>query len=96
VLGSAEPVYLDRAPAQVALFRYDNNAFIVQNYLPTVAEVTVSVAGKTTEIQNLLTGEDIKPSQANNSGFGVRVSQTPHTAFSFTVLPHSYLAFAAK
>ena len=45
LVGSAEPVRLDSAPAQVALFRYDNNAFIVQNYLATNAEVTVSVAG---------------------------------------------------
>jgi hypothetical protein len=44
-LGSAEPVRIDSAPAQVALFRYDNNTFIVQNYLSTEAEVTVSVAG---------------------------------------------------
>ena len=34
-IGNAEPVRLDNAPAQVALFRYDNNAFIVQNYLST-------------------------------------------------------------
>ena len=96
VLGSAEPVCLDRAPAQVALFRYDNNTFIVQNYLPTAAEVTVSVAGKITGIQDLLTGQDIKPAPANSSGFSARAAQTPRTAFTLTVLPHSYLAFAAK
>ncbi len=45
LVGSAEPVRMDSAPAQVALFRYDNNSFIVQNYLATNAEVTVSVAG---------------------------------------------------
>ncbi|MCP6769958.1 hypothetical protein NL529_34430, partial [Klebsiella pneumoniae] len=31
-VGAAEPIRIDSAPAQVALFRYDNNAFIVQNY----------------------------------------------------------------
>ena len=96
VLGSAEPVCLDRAPAQVALFRYDNNTFIVQNYLPTAVEVTVSVAGKVTAIQNLLNGEDIKPAPANSDGFGVRAVQAPHTAFTFTLLAHSYVACAAK
>ncbi len=96
VLGSAESVCLDRAPAQVALFRYDNNTFIVQNYLPTAAEVTVSVVGKVTAIQNLLTGQDIKPAQAASGEFVVRAVQTPRTAFTFTVLPHSYVAFVAK
>src|SRR5476651_1188635 len=51
-LGSAEPVRIDNAPAQVALFRYDNNTFIVQNYLATAAEVTVSVAGTKGQIQD--------------------------------------------
>jgi hypothetical protein len=96
VLGGTEPVFLDRAPAQVALFRYDNGTFIVQNYLPTAAEVTVSVAGKITEIQDLLTGKGIEPAPANSTGFNVRAAQTPRTAFTFSVLPHSYMAFAAK
>jgi hypothetical protein len=96
VLGSSEPVCLDRAPAQVALFRYDNNTFIVQNYLPTAAEVTVSVAGKITAIQDLLAGQDIKPAPPNSGGFSARAAQTPRTSFTFTVLPHSYMAFVAK
>lgn len=96
VLSSTEPVCLERAPAQVALFRYDNNSFIIQNYLPTAAEVTVSVTGKITALQNLLTDEEIKPAPANNDGFAIRAGQTPRTSFTFTVLPHSYMAFIAK
>jgi len=96
-LGSAEPIRLDSAPAQVALFRYDNNTFIVQNYLPTAAEVTVSVAGKMAQIQDLFTGKDITPAPAIGRGFGGRgPASSPHTSFTFTVLPHSYMAFAAK
>ncbi len=103
-LASAEPIRLDKAPAQVALFRYDNNTFIVQNYLPTKAEVTVSVSGKAMQIQDLLTDKSISPDPANQRGFG-RFGQrfggggpsTPtRTAFTFTVLPHSYMAFTAK
>jgi hypothetical protein len=104
-LGSAEPIRIDNAPAQVALFRYDNNTFIVQNYLPTAAEVTVSVAGTEGQIQDLLTGKVITPAPATGGGFGGfgrsfggrgRGSQSPRTTFTFTVLPHSYMAFAAK
>ena len=101
VLGSSEPVRLDSAPAQVALFRYDNNTFIVQNYLPINAEVTVSVAGKTAEIQELLTSKDIQPAPPTDQGFGrfggrfgPGPALPPRTSFTFTVLPHSYLAFA--
>ena len=104
-VGSAEPIRLDSAPAQVALFRYDNNTFIVQNYLPTEAEVTVSVAGTAEQIHELLTGQDIAPAPAAGRGFGQRgggfggrgpASQQPRTSFTLTVLPHSYIAFAVK
>jgi hypothetical protein len=97
-LGLAEPVRLDNAPAQVALFRYDNNAFIIQNYLPTNADVTVSIAGKIAEIQNLLTNQSIQPAPLNDSGFGrfgPGPALPPRTSFTFTVPPHSYMAYAA-
>ena len=100
-LGSSEPIRIDNAPAQVALFRYDNNTFIVQNYLATAAEVTVSVAGTEGQILDLLTGKVITPAPATGGGFGGfggrgRGGQPPRTTFTFTVLPHSYMAFAAK
>ncbi|HEX5399096.1 MAG TPA: hypothetical protein VFY06_08620, partial [Verrucomicrobiae bacterium] len=105
-LGSAEPIRIDNAPAQVALFRYDNNTFIVQNYLPTDAEVTVSVEENVSQIQDLLTGKDISPAQSGGRGFGGfgrgrgfggrGQGAATRTSFTFTVLPHSYMAFAAK
>ncbi len=101
-IGSAEPIRLDNAPAQVALFRYDNSTFIVQNYLPTAAEVTVSVAGTATQIHNLLTGEDTAAAPtAGGRGFGGfrgrgGAAPAPRASFSFTVPPHSYVAFAVK
>ena len=51
------PVRLD-GPSQVALFAYDNNTFIVESYLPTENDVTVSVTGDYTKLRNLVTGED--------------------------------------
>jgi len=99
-LGSAEPVRVDRAAAQVALFRYDNNSFIVQNFLATPAEVTVSIAGEVAAIDNLLTGEEISPAPASERPFGGPGGRGPvlplRTVFSFTVLPHSFIAFAKK
>ncbi len=104
-VGSAEPIRLDSAPAQVALFRYDNNTFIVQNYLPTSAEVTVSIDGAATQIHDLLTDQDIVPAPAASRGFGRfgggfggrgPAGPPPRTSFTFTVLPNSYMAFTVK
>jgi hypothetical protein len=102
-MGGAEPVRIDNAPAQVALFRYDNNAFIVQNYLSTPAEVTVSIAGSVARIENLLSGEAVSPAPAagpgaagRGRGFGRGPAPPPRTTFTLTVLPHSYLAFVTK
>jgi hypothetical protein len=104
-VGSAEPIRIDNAPAQVALFRYDNNTFIVQNYLPESAEVTVSVAGTVEKIHEMLTDQDISPAPTASRGFGRRgggfggrgpAGPPPRTSFTFTVLPHSYMAFAVK
>jgi len=98
-VGSAEPIRLETAPAQVALFRYANNTFIVQNYLSSPAEVTVSVAGTANKIRNLLTGEETQPAQAVGGrgfgGFGGR-GQAQRTSFPMTLLPHSYMAFAVE
>jgi len=103
-LGTAEPVRIDRAPAQVALFRYDNNMFIVQNYLSTPAEVTVSIAGTGKRLHEMFNSEDIAPAPASGGGFGFGrggfggrgpAAPAPRTSFNVTVLPHSYKAFAA-
>lgn len=95
---AAEPVRLDYAPAQVALFRYDNGAFIVQNYLPTRAEVTVSVTGNIAHIHDLLTGRDTQrtgPAKAKAMTTTTPMPPAQRTTFTFTVPAHSYVAFGA-
>jgi hypothetical protein len=99
--GAAEPVRIDSAPAQVALCRYDSNAFIAQNYLSTAAEVTVSITVTAPQIHDLLSGKDIMPAPAAGRGFGRfggrgAAAAPPRTSFTFTVLPHSYMAFTSK
>jgi len=99
-LGSEEPVRIESAPAQVALFRYDNNTFIAQNFLPTAAEVTVSIQGAVAAIHDLVTGNDLIPAPAAGRAFGVprglAQAAPPRTLFTFTVPPHSYIAFTTK
>jgi hypothetical protein len=101
-VGSAEPIRIDSAPAQVALFRYDNNTFIVQNYLATSSQVTVSLSGSVGLIHNLQNETDVAPAPIDRRGFRPNSVTQPafaaplRTAFTFTVPPHSYVAFAAK
>ncbi|HWH71285.1 MAG TPA: hypothetical protein VNT26_18015 [Candidatus Sulfotelmatobacter sp.] len=100
----AVPVQAQNHCKSFSISTCDNNTFIVQNYLPTRAEVTVSVAGNATEIRELPTGEKIAPvsetgrGYGRGGGFGGRspLAPPPRTSFTFTVLPHSYRAFAAK
>jgi hypothetical protein len=103
-IGTAEPIRIDSAPAQVALFRYDNNTFIVQNFLSTEAAVTVSVAGSATEIRDLSTAKTVSPAPDAGPGFGRRgggfggrgPATPPRKSFAIKVPPHSYGAFAIK
>jgi hypothetical protein len=104
--GTAEPVRIDTAPAQVALFRYDNGAFIVQNYLPDEASVTVSLAGTAAGITNLLSGQVVAPAADAGGGFGRGgfggfggrggAANARRTSFTITVPAHSYEAFSAR
>jgi len=89
------PVRLD-GPSQVALFAYDNNTFIVESYLPTETDVTVSVTGDYTRLRNLVTGEELSgqspeepmgPSGRRPAPFESRES------FNVHLLPHSYEVF---
>lgn len=91
------PVRVD-GPAQVALFAYDNNAFIVESYLPTPADVSISVAGNVARLRNLVTGEILASAPANAGGrFGRGFrggGGEARTTFTAHLLPHSYAVFA--
>ena len=86
------PVRLD-GPSQVALFAYDNHTFIVESYLPTETDVTVSVAGEFASLRNLVTGAEIA---AEASGEGRWQSGTDRVSFRVHLSPHSYSVFTAE
>ncbi len=91
------PVRAD-GPAQVALFAYDNNTFIVESFLPAAAAVKVSVLGDFTRLKNLVTGETL----AGQLPVPHRGWRTPNattedrTSFNMHLPPHSYAVFAAE
>jgi hypothetical protein len=86
------PVQLN-GPGQVALFAYDNNTFIVESYLASETDVTVSLAGEFSNLRNLVTGGGIAAEESEDGRWqsgGNRVSFRVH------LLPHSYSVFAAE
>ena len=83
-------------PAQVALFAYDNDTFIVESFLPSEADVKISVAGGTARLRNLVTGE-ILTGQPQPQGFGRRRGGgESRISFNTHLPPHSYAVFAAE
>ena len=65
---------------------------------PLAAQVTVSIAGAVPQIHDLLTAKMITPAEAEGAGGRNRSAAGPmaRTTFTFTVLPHSYMAFAPE
>jgi hypothetical protein len=90
------PVRVD-GPAQVALFAYDNNTFIVESFLPTAADVNISVAGTAAKLRNLVTGETLAGQPPPAEGFRRRQSaREDRMSFHAQLPPHSYAAFAVE
>ena len=102
------PVRLADAPAQVSLFAYDNNSFVAQSFLDTPVTVTVSVAGASSTITDLVSGQAISRAPApargaDRRGFGGGGGGgrrggggAPETSYTFTIPAHSYRAFTEQ
>jgi hypothetical protein len=86
------PVRID-SPAQVALFAYDNGAFVVESFRPDDTEVTLSVTGEHAKVTNVATEEALKEVPAPVSNDRRRPTGAARTNFKVTVPPHSYLIF---
>jgi hypothetical protein len=63
------PVRID-APPQVALFTYDNGAFVVENFRDTPAHVGISVAGASAAAPRMALAADIAPHSFRVFGSG--------------------------
>ncbi len=93
---SGFPVRLD-GPSQVALFAYDNNTFVVESFLPTEADVKISVLGEAGNLRNLVSNEVITgQAQTQSSGRGRSGGSERRMSFDVHLLPHSYCVFAPE
>lgn len=90
------PVRLD-GPAQVALFAYDNNTFIAENFSATVADVKISTLGNSTRLKNLVTGETLKGQLPPPRGWNWRNENIEErVSFKMQLPPHSYAVRAGR
>lgn len=89
------PVRLD-GPARVALFSYDNRTFIVESYLDTPTDVTVSANGNVTELKNLMTGDDLDGQVSSLPRWRRDGDYEERTSFKVHLLPHSYEVFGMQ
>jgi hypothetical protein len=90
------PVRLVDAPAQIALFAYDNNSFVVESYLPEETTVSVALNGNIASIIDLTSSQTIAGTVIRGGRGGGRGGGGPNGArFAITIPPHSFRAFTA-
>jgi hypothetical protein len=78
------PVQLD-APDHVALYAYDNGAFVTESFRPAASSVTILVKGHPARLRGLQSGEAVSPE--------LSARPTDRTAFKITLPAHSFAAF---
>jgi hypothetical protein len=87
------PVRID-APDHVALFTYDNKAFVVENYRADEAAVTISLAGAPGSLRETTTGATLQPLPDAPTPANRRGPPPPiRRAFRTVVPPHSFQVF---
>jgi hypothetical protein len=94
------PVRID-APSRVALFAYDNSAFVVQSYRADQSSVEVSAPGANLRLRDLSTGESIAAlaTPAAPKGGGTQKggpAEPPRTTFKVNIGAHSFRAFGLE
>ena len=58
-------VYIE-GPSKVALFPYDNQTLVVENFNDEAVSLRVVINNKVNALRNLLTGEQLKPASLPN------------------------------
>jgi hypothetical protein len=89
VLGRRAPVLLD-APAEVALFTYDNGAFVVENYRDAAVTVQVGVTGAA-QLREIGGSAVLTPTGELTGAMG-----DTRPSFAVSVPAHSFRAFGGK
>jgi hypothetical protein len=85
-------------PAQMALFAYDNDTFIVESYRDTEADALIFVSQYHVKLRNITTGEILTGQDGSTLGrrAGPGGKDLPFTRFNTHLAPHSYQVFAVE
>ena len=83
-------VLLD-APAQVSLFVYDNDTFIVESFLNEYADIRIELDSRFSSATNILSSE-VFACETVSSGDAMSGAN----GFSLPIKPHSFIVFRAK
>ncbi len=85
------------SPPGVALYTYDNGAFIVESYNDTPVTVTVSLSGRDANLKAIQSGAVTligrRHTDAANDAFAARLQDDPRSEFEVTIPPHSFKLF---
>ncbi len=86
------------APNHVALFAYDNNAFVVESYRDEPVTVTVSLSGQGAGLKDTQSNQVIaaKPVPPATGKFAHVNSDDVRTEFEVTIPPHSFRVFTRQ
>ena len=79
-------------PAQVALFVYDNDTFVVESFLPETTQVRIVVKDSTTAPCDVLSGELLSGEQI----LDWRGQSTGKSSFEAAINPHAFRVFRLK
>jgi len=90
------PVRID-SPAQVALFAYDNNSFVVESFRPEPCDVTITLPVADAKVKDVVTNESLsplpQPTPDPNNWWARQNPPAPKSDFKVQIPPHSYRVF---
>jgi len=82
-------------PSEVALFAYDNDAFVVESFLGESTEVRLITDGHITRLRDVETGEVLTGTPVGDAPWPPR-PDAGKVVFDTQVKPHSYRVFVAQ
>ncbi len=93
------PVRID-SPAQVALFAYDNNSFVVESFRPEPCEVTITLPGAGGKVKDALAEKPLEAQPIptpDPHNWNARMNpDAAKTNFKVQLQPHSYRVFTIE
>ena len=84
------------SPGEVALFTYDNNAFVVESFRDESADVRLVTSGHITRLRDVETGEVLTGTLVDGDAPGPPRPDAGKVIYETTIKPHSYRVFVAE